>query len=253
MEHFDLSGRTGIVTGGSIGIGFAIAQSFARAGMKVIIGNRSSEAGERAAESIRNAGGDAFFVPLDVTSLESIDEHVATVMRLSGRIDVLVNNAGMIARKAAEDLSEAEWDSVIDVNLKGAFFCSQRVGRQMIAAGKGSIINISSLRSIKMAPNRSVYAVSKAGVTNMTRALAYEWGRYNIRVNAIAPGTTITDINRQHFESHPEELADILRGIPRGRLGDVNDYCAIAAYLASDASDFMTGQTLYVDGGTTVC
>jgi len=253
MEPFDLSGRTGIVTGGSIGIGFAIARSFARAGMKVVIGNRSRDAGEKAVETLRKEGGEAIFVPLDVMSLDAIDAHVSAVMKAYGRIDVLVNNAGMIVRKRAEEVSEAEWDSVIDVNLKGAFFCSQRVGREMIAARRGSIINISSLRSAKMAQERSVYAISKAGVSNMTRALAYEWGRYNIRVNAIAPGTTITDINRRHFESHPDQLEDILRTIPRGRLGDVNDYCAIAAYLASDASDFMTGQTLYVDGGTTIC
>ncbi len=253
MEPFDLSGRTGIVTGGSVGIGYAIACSYARAGMQVVIANRSHDAGERAAAAIRQTGGDAVFVPLDVKSLDSIDAHVSAVMQRFGRIDVLVNSAGMIARKSAEEITEDDWDDVIDVNLKGVFFCSQRVGREMIAASKGSIINISSLRSIKMAPNRSVYAVSKAGVTNMTRALAYEWGRYGLRVNAIAPGTTITDINRQHFETHPDELADILRTIPRGRLGEVSDYCAIAAYLASGASDFMTGQTLYVDGGTTVC
>ena len=253
MEPFDLSGRTGIVTRGSIGIGFAIARSFARAGMKVVIGNRSREAGERAVESIRQEGGEAIFVPLDVMSLDAIDAHVSAVMKAYGRIDVLVNNAGMIVRRRAEEVSEADWDSVIDVNLKGAFFCSQRVGREMIAARRGSIINISSLRSAKMGPERSVYAISKAGVSNMTRALAFEWGKYNIRVNAIAPGTTITDINRGHFESHPDQLEDILRTIPRGRLGQVSDYCAVAAYLASDASDFMTGQTLYVDGGTTIC
>ncbi len=253
MEPFDLTERTGIVTGGSTGIGFAIARSLARAGMKVVIGNRSHEAGGLAAETIRREGGDAIFVPLDVLSLDSIDAHVSSVIKLSGRIDVLVNNAGTMIRKPVEEISEADWDSVIDVNLKGAFFCCMRVGREMRAARKGSIINISSVRSKKMGPNRSVYAISKAGVSNMTRVLAYEWGKYNIRVNAIAPGTTITDFNRQHFDSQPEELADIVRTIPRGRLGDVSDYCTVAVYLASDVSDFMTGQTLFVDGGTTIC
>ncbi len=253
MEPFDLSGRTGIVTGGSVGIGFAIARSLARAGMRVVIGNRSRDAGEKAVAAIEQEGGQAIFVPLDVLSLDAIDSHVSTVIREYGRIDVLVNNAGLIVRRHAEEVSETDWDSVIDVNLKGTFFCSQRVGREMIAARKGSIVNISSLRSTKIAPDRSVYSISKAGISTMTRALAYEWGKYNIRVNAIAPGTTITDINRRHFESHPDELADIVRTIPRGRLGDVTDYCAIAAYLASDASDFMTGQTLFVDGGTTIC
>lgn len=253
MEPFDLSGKVGIITGGSVGIGFAIARSLARSGMKVVIGNRSREAGEKAVDAIRQEGGEALYVPLDVMSLDAIDSHVATVIEALGKIDVLVNNAGMIVRKRAEDVSEADWDSVIDVNLKGVFFCSQRVGREMIAAQRGSIINISSLRSMKMGPDRSVYAISKAGVSNMTRALAFEWGKHNIRVNAIAPGTTITDINRHHFESHPDQLADILRTIPRGRLGEVSDYCALAAYLASDASDFMTGQTLFVDGGTTIC
>ena len=170
-----------------------------------------------------------------------------------GKIDILVNNAGLMVRRPVEEITEEDWDNVINTNLKGMFFCCQLVGREMIRNKKGRIINISSVRSKKIAPNRSVYAISKAGVSNLTKVFAYEWGKYNINVNAIAPGTIITDINRKHFEEHPEELAQIVKSIPRGRPGNPLDCVSAAIFLASDEADFVTGHILFTDGGTTIC
>ncbi|MFQ5997530.1 MAG: SDR family NAD(P)-dependent oxidoreductase [Dehalococcoidales bacterium] len=253
MKVFDLSQKVAIVTGGNQGIGFAIAQALATAGATVVIANRRATEGEKAVESLRKEGLNAMAIPTDVTSIPSVEALVAKVISDFGKIDILVNNAGFMVRKPIEEITEEDWDNVINVNLKAMFFCSQLVGKEMIRNKKGRIINISSLRSQKMAPNRSVYAISKGGVTNVTRVFAYEWGKHNITVNAIAPGTIITDFNRQHFEDHPDELAEIVKSIPRGRAGNPSDCVTAALFLASDASDFVTGQTVFADGGTSIC
>lgn len=253
MNIFDLSQKVAVVTGGNQGIGFAIARGLATAGATVVIANRRVAEGEKAAESLRKEGLNAVAIPTDVTSISSVEALVAKVTSDFRRVDILVNNAGVMVRKPVEDITEEDWDYVINTNLKGLFFCCQLVGREMIRNKRGRIINISSLRSQKMAPNRSVYAVSKAGVSNLTRVLALEWGKHNITVNAIAPGTIITDLNRKHFEDHPDELAQIVKSIPRGRAGYPSDCVSAALFLASDASDFVTGQILFADGGTTIC
>lgn len=253
MDMFDLSQKVAIITGGNQGIGFAIAKGLATAGATVIIANRRLTEGERAAESLRKEGLDAIAIPTDVTSCSSIEALVSSVISKFRKIDILVNNAGLMIRKPVEEITEEDWDSVMNTNLKGIFFCSQIVGQEMVRGEKGRIINISSVRSQKIASNRSVYAISKAGVSNLTRVFAYEWGKHNITVNAIAPGTIITDFNRKHFEDHPDELAEIVRSIPRGRAGDPLDCVSAALFLASDASDFVTGHILFADGGTTIC
>lgn len=253
MDMFDLSQKVAIITGGNQGIGFAIAKGLATAGATVIIANRRLAEGERAAESLRKEGLDAIAIPTDVTSRSSIEALVSSVISKFSKIDILVNNAGLMIRKPVEEITEEDWDSVMNTNLKGIFFCSQIVGQEMVRGKKGRIINISSVRSQKIASNRSVYAISKAGVSNLTRVFAYEWGKHNITVNAIAPGTIITDFNRKHFEDHPDELAEIVRSIPRGRAGDPLDCVSAALFLASDASDFVTGHILFADGGTTIC
>lgn len=253
MDMFDLSQKVAIITGGNQGIGFAIAKGLATAGATVIIANRRLAEGERAAESLRKEGLDAIAVPTDVTSRSSIEALVSSVISKFSKIDILVNNAGLMIRKPVEEITEEDWDSVMNTNLKGIFFCSQIVGQEMVRGGKGRIINISSVRSQKIASNRSVYAISKAGVSNLTRVFAYEWGKHNITVNAIAPGTIITDFNRKHFEDHPDELAEIVRSTPRGRAGDPLDCVSAALFLASDASGFVTGHILFADGGTTIC
>ena len=253
MNMFDLSNKVAIITGGNRSIGFAIAKGFAGARASVVIANRSAGAGESAAETLRRDGLEAMAIPTDITSMDSIKSLISKVLSDFGKIDILVNNAGLMVRKPVEEITEEDWDSVLNTNLKGMFFCCQLIGKEMIRNKRGRIINISSVRSQKIASNRSVYAISKAGVSNLTRVFAYEWGKHNITVNAIAPGTIITEFNRKHFEEHPDELAEIVKSIPRGRAGDPQDCVSAALFLASDASDFVTGHVLFADGGTTIC
>lgn len=249
MKLFDLSGRTAIVTGGSLGIGFGIARGLASAGASVVIASRREALARSAAESLQKEGLSAVAVPTDVSQTSSIDAMVKQVIKDFGKIDILVNNAGFVIRKPAEDFTEEEWDRLMATNLRGLFFCCQRVGREMIRSRKGKIINISSVVSQIAHSGRSVYAVSKAGVSHVTRTLALEWAPHHINVNAIGPGVTITDINKKHFAEHPEELRKFVEAIPLGREGYPDDYAGAAVFLASDASDYVTGQILLVDGG----
>jgi NAD(P)-dependent dehydrogenase (short-subunit alcohol dehydrogenase family) len=252
VKTFDLSGKVAVVTGGNRGIGFDIARGLAGAGATVVIANRNETEGQKAAETMKKEGFNAVAVPVDVSDTASIKAMVSSVVGDLGGIDILVNNAGITRRNPAEDVSEEEWDYIMNTNLKGLFFCSQLAGREMIKKGGGKIINLSTFRTQKIAANRSVYALSKAGVSFLTRALAFEWAKHNINVNAIAPGITLTDFNRPHFEQHPEELELFKQSIAKGRVGTPSDHVGAAIYLASDASDYMTGQVLFIDGGATL-
>ncbi len=252
MNMFDLSGRVAIVTGGSQGIGFGIARGLASAGATVVIANRRAAEGQKAAEALHKEGYNAIAIPTDVSQKASIAAMVEKVMNQFQKIDILVNNAGVIIRKPLEEFEEDEWDTIHNTNLRGLFLCSQLVGREMIKRKKGKIINISSVLSQIVQPGRGVYAAAKAGVSHLTRALALEWSRYNINVNAIGPGTTITPINQKYFQENPDDLKKILEGIPIGREAYPKDYAGAAIFLASDASDYVTGQTLLVDGGMTI-
>ncbi|MEE9400055.1 MAG: glucose 1-dehydrogenase [Dehalococcoidales bacterium] len=249
MELFDLSERIAIVTGGNQGIGFAIARGLAAAGATVVIANRRAAEGQSATESLKKEGLSVVAIPTDVSNKSSVTTLISKVVSDFGKIDILVNNAAVILRKPIEEITEEDWDNIMATNLKGLFFCCQLVGREMIGRKKGKIINISSVLSQIVQPGRGVYATAKAGVSHLTRALALEWGKYNITVNAIGPGLTITDINKKYFEEHPEDLKRTIESIPRGREGYPSDYAGAAVFLASDASDFVTGQTLLVDGG----
>jgi len=252
MGLFDLSGKIAIVTGGNQGIGFSIARGLADAGATVIIANRRAVEGQKAAESLKEEGFQATAIPTDVSSIFSVAMLVSKAINAFGKIDILVNNAGVIVRKPAEDITEEEWERVMSTNLKGLFFCCQLIGREMIRNKKGKIINVSSIIAQVAQPIRSVYAISKAGVSHLTRVLAFEWGKYNINVNAIGPGVTITDINKKYFDEHPEELEGFASAAPKGRVAYPQDYVGAAIFLASDASDYMTGQTLIIDGGMTI-
>jgi len=252
MEMFDLSGRTAIVTGGNQGIGFAIARGLAMAGASVVIANRRSEEGRRAAESLRAEGFTAAAIPADASSRSSVEALVSRTINDLGKIDILVTSAGAIVRKPVEDISEEEWDHVMDTNLKGVFLCCQLAGKHMIQRKKGKIINVSSNITVSLQLLRSIYAASKAGVSHLTRAFALEWAKYNVNVNAIGPGPTITPFNQRYFEEHPDDLQLRVNSIPMGRMGDPADYVGAAIFLASDASDYVTGQTLIVDGGSTI-
>jgi NAD(P)-dependent dehydrogenase (short-subunit alcohol dehydrogenase family) len=252
MKIFELSGKIAIVTGGNQGIGFEIARGLASAGATVVIANRREAEGQRAAGKLKKEGLHAIAIPVNVSDISSIKALVTRVVKDFGGIDILVNNAGITRRNPAEDVPEEDWDLIMNTNLKGLYFCSQLAGREMIKRKKGRIINLSTFRIHKIAANRSVYALSKAGVSFLTRALAFEWAKYNINVNAIAPGITMTDFNRGYFEEYPEELEMFKKSIVKGRLGIPADYAGAAIFLASDASDYMTGQTLFIDGGATL-
>lgn len=252
MKIFDLSGKVAIVTGGNQGIGLGITRGLTTAGATVIIANRRSSAGQAAAESLKKEGLNAVAIPTDVSSESSIAALVTKVINDFGKIDILVNNAGVIVRKPAVDISRKDWDYIMDTNLKGVFFCCQLVGREMIRRKQGKIINISSDVSQKVTLERSVYATSKAGVSHLTRCLALEWAKYNINVNAIGPGPTITPLNQKNYEEHPENLEKTIQSIPMGRVGSPSDYAGAAIFLASEASNFVTGQTLLADGGSTI-
>ena len=249
MELFDLSGKVAIVTGGNQGIGLAIARGLAAAGAAAVIANRRAAEGRQAAEFLQKEGLNAVAVPTDVSDISSVAALVSRVISDFGKIDILVNNAGVIVRKPAEEITEEDWDRIMNTNLRGLFFCCQLVGQEMIKQQKGKIINVSSVISQLTQSGRSVYAISKAGVSHLTRALALEWSKYNISINAIGPGVTITDINKKHFAEHPEELQAFVKVIPRGRVGYPRDYAGAAVFLASDASDYICGQTLLIDGG----
>jgi len=251
MDMFDLSGRIAIVTGGNQGIGFGIARGLAGAGATVVIANRRAAEGQKAAETLRKEGYKVIAVPTDVSQKASIAAMVKEVLKQFRKIDILVNNAGVIIRKPLEDFEEEEWDTIHNTNLRGLFFCCQLVGREMIKRKKGKIINISSILSQITQSGRGVYATAKAGVSHLTRCLAMEWSKYNINVNAIGPGLTITPINEKYFKDNPDDLKKILEGIPIGREAYPRDYAGAAVFLASDASDYVTGQTLLVDGGIT--
>ena len=252
MSIFDLSGRTAIVTGGNSGIGFAIAEGLARQGAHVVIANRRAPQGTAAAERLVGMGFSAEAVQADVSDEASVEHLVTTVLQKRGQIDILVNSAAAIVRKPAEDTTTEEWDLVMANNVKGTFLCCRNVGRHMIERRKGKIINISSNVSQVVQMNRSAYCVSKAAVSHLTRALAAEWATYNVNVNAIGPGPTITEFNTKYFEEHPEDRKRLTDAIPMGRMGAPADCAGAAVFLASEASDFVTGQTLLVDGGFTL-
>jgi len=252
MKIFDLSEKIAIVTGGNRGIGFGIAKGLANAGATVVIANRRAAEGQKAAETLKKEGLNAVAIATDVSSKSSVASLVSKIVSDFGRIDILVNNAGVIVRKPAEEITEEEWDYIMNTNLRGLFFCCQLVGKEMMRSKKGKIVNISSVIAQVVQPRRSVYAISKAGVSHLTRALALEWGKYNINVNAIGPGVTLTELNRKYFEEHPEELKEFANSTPKGRVAYPEDYVGAAIFLASDASDYVTGQTLLVDGGMTI-
>ena len=250
LDIFDLSGRIAIVTGARRGIGFAIAEALASAGAVSVLADIDPETVGEAAQIIRSKGLNAKSMSVDVTRRGSVESLVSQTIREFGQIDILVNCAGIILRKPIEDATDEEWNSTMDVNLRGVFLCCQIAGREMIKRKQGKIINISSNIAQVLQPGRGVYAISKAGVSHLTKVMALEWAPYQIQVNAIAPAPTMTDLNRKYFEEHPEDLAERLRSIPLGRLGDPQDYVGLAILLASRASDFITGQTIFADGGS---
>jgi NAD(P)-dependent dehydrogenase (short-subunit alcohol dehydrogenase family) len=245
---FSVAGQVVLVSGGSRGIGRAIAQGFACRGATVVISGRDQASLERTAGEICPPEGTVRPVVCDVADPVAIDRLVQTVRGEFGHIDTLVNVAGVNRRMPAERLSEADYDFIMGINLKGPFLLSVAVGRHMLARGRGNQINIASLNNDR--PLRGVlpYAMSKAALGQMTRGLALEWGPGGVRVNAIAPGFVLTDLARKLW-SQPHMQEWNRANCPLGRLGEPADMVGTALFLASEASAFMTGQVLFVDGG----
>ena len=248
---WDMRGTVVAVTGGTRGIGRGIAEAFAGAGATVWVGSRDPKVGEAVAQSIRTGGGAVRFQPLDVADGTSVHAFRDACLREAGRIDVLVNNAGVMARKALLETTEEECDGMLDTNVKGVVLCCQAVGEAMIAAKSGRIINISSTSGSAAARNCTVYGATKAAISQFTRMLALEWAPHGIRVNAIAPGAVPTDLNA-NVMAIPEQRQAILARTPLGRMGTPADVAGAALFLASPAADYLTGQIIVVDGGRTV-
>jgi len=249
-ELFSVSNQVVIVSGGSRGIGRAIAQGFADRDAEVIITGRDESSLVTAAEEIGAGAGGITPIVCDVAKPRDIDRLVAKVIADFGRVDTLVNVAGVNRRKPALDVSEDDYDFILDINLKGAFLLSQAVGRHMVARGSGCQINIASLNTDRPLRDVLPYAMSKAGIAHMTRGLALEWGPSGVRVNGIAPGFILTDLTQKLWsDDKMQEWGKA--NTPQRRLGVPEDMVGTAIFLASPAASFMTGQTLYVDGGYT--
>jgi len=256
LDQFRLEGKVAIVTGGGRGLGKAMARGMAEAGAKLAIPDIQKDLAEESAADLAELGVDTLPIHADVTDAESVERAVERVLEEWGRIDVLLNNAGICKNIPAEDMSEADWQEVIDVNLKGVFLCAREVGSHMIERGEGgSIVNISSMSGfIVNYPQPQVsYNASKAGVTMITKSLASEWAQHGIRVNQIAPGYMATEMTKKYKSSHPEEAERFwITPTPMQRLGEPEELAGAAVYLASEASSFTTGSTIVIDGGYTV-
>ncbi|MDE0309076.1 MAG: SDR family NAD(P)-dependent oxidoreductase [Acidiferrobacterales bacterium] len=245
---FDLSGKTALITGASSGIGLHFSHTLAAAGARVFLTARRTRQLQQAVDEIQADGGSASWLKLDVTDRASVEAAFADATAQSTRIDIVVNNAGIASSENALDVTEERWDEVIATNLKGAWLVAQQAGRCMSADSKGgSVINIASILGIRVMGGVAPYAAAKAGLDHLTRLLACEWARFNIRVNAIAPGYVVTDINRDYLNSPLGERAR--KRIPQRRFGQPAHLDGAILLLASDASSYMTGSTIVVDGG----
>ena len=247
-DLFSVAGQVVLVSGGSRGIGRAIAEGFAQRGATVIITGREKASLEQTAREIAPPGGKVHALVCDVADRAAIDRLAEAVIKEFKQVDTLLNVAGVNRRMPSERLTEADWDFIIDINLKGPFLLSLAVGKHMLARGQGNQINVVSLNNDRPLKGVMPYAVSKAGLGHMTRSLALEWGPRGVRVNAIAPGFVLTDLTKELW-AQPTMQEWGMANTPLRRLGQPADMIGAAVFLASAASAWMTGQVLYVDGG----
>ena len=251
LETFRLDGRVAIVTGGSKGLGEAMARALAEAGSRVVVVSRNLEECQQVAGRINEATQqETLALKVDVTRKVDVDRMAKETLARFGRVDILVNNAGINIRKPLLQVEDSDWEPVMEVNLRGPMLCSRAVGPIMVAQGSGSIINMASMMSFVSIPGRVSYSTSKAGLVGMTRALALEWAPYNVRVNALCPGPFVTPMNKALLENKETHDFFVSR-IPLGRFGEPRELDGAVVFLASDASSFVTGSTLLIDGGWT--
>jgi len=249
MDLFKLDGKVALITGAGSGLGRQFAETLSDAGASVVLAARRREKLEETAELVRNKGGNAICLELDVTDSLSVTNCVRETTSEFGTPDILVNNAGIAKQAFLTDISEDDWDAVLDTNLKGVFMMAQAVAKSMINADKhGSIINIASVLGLRVSKALGSYIAAKSAVVQLTKAMAIEWSRYNIRVNALAPGYFITEINQEQFaDSSAEDF--LMRRVPMSRVGDLREIAGPLLLLASDAGSYMTGSIIAVDGG----
>lgn len=251
LDDFRLDGRVALVTGGGRGIGRALALGLAEAGAEIALVARSEdELLDAVDEIVTRTGRRALHFPADLAEIEQIQPVVDAVTGEFGQIDILLNNAGTINRAPALEYTPQMWDEVMRINIRGAFFVAQAVGRGMVDRGGGKIINIASLLSRIGVPFIPAYTASKGGIAQLTKSLAVEWAEHGVNVNAIAPGYFRTE-NTRALQQDPERNRIIIERVPFGRWGDVQELQGACVWLASDASSFVTGQVIYVDGGWT--
>jgi 2-dehydro-3-deoxy-D-gluconate 5-dehydrogenase len=249
---FDLNGKVAIVTGGNGGIGFGMARGLARAGARIVVAARNEVKSRAAVLELEDIGTEACAIAVDVADEADVARLVGTTLERFGRLDILVNNAGTNIRKPAHELELADWRLVLDTNLTSAFLCARAAHPAFLSAGAGKIINIGSMMSIFGASFAPAYAASKGGIVQLTRSLATAWAADNIQVNAVLPGWIDTDLTRGARSQVPGLNEAVLRRTPAGRWGEIDDMAGIAVFLASRASDFVTGTAIPVDGGYSV-
>jgi len=251
LDRFRLDGKTALVTGGARGLGRTMAMALAEAGADVALAGRSLASCQDTAKDIAAATGRTLHAFAgDVTSAADVEKLHADIAAACGDIDILVNNAGTNIRGTLDQLSEADWDNVIDTNLKGPFLCTKAFAPGMLKKGWGRVINLASIMSVVALPGRTPYASSKAGVLGLTRVWGLEWAGKGVTCNAICPGPFATDMNRQLLND-PTVYQQFVANIPMGRWGELEELTGAVVFLASEASSFMTGASLFIDGGWT--